>query len=73
MSEVTTRLKTSGMHCASCAMLVDLTLGDLEGVSSSKTDHATGETVVTFESGVVTPDAIMDAIRGAGYEAELAS
>ena len=73
MSEVTARFKTSGMHCASCSMLVDLTLGDLDGVSDSKTDHATGDTVVTFDSDTVTPDAIMQAIRGAGYEAELAS
>ena len=73
MSEVTTRFKTSGMHCASCSMLVDLTLGDLDGVSDSKTDHATGDTVVTFDSDTVTTYAIIEAIRGAGYEAELAS
>ena len=56
MSEATARLKTSGMHCSSCSMLVDLTLGDLPGVVSSKTDHASGDTVVTFDSDAVTVD-----------------
>jgi copper chaperone CopZ len=52
-------------------MLVDMTVGDLEGVSLSKTDHATGETVVTFEPDEVTVDTILNAIREAGYEAEV--
>jgi len=73
MSKTTANLLTSGMHCSSCAALVDMTLGDLEGVESSKTDHATGQTVVTYDSDVVTVDALIEAIRGAGYEAEPAA
>jgi len=71
MSEATAQLKTTGMHCASCSMLVDLTLGDLPGVHSSKTDHASGDTVVAYDPDVVTIDGIIDAIRGAGYDAEM--
>jgi copper chaperone CopZ len=52
-------------------MLVDMTLADLEGVSESKTDHATGESVVTFDDAVVSIEQIIEAIRGAGYEAEV--
>lgn len=70
MAHVTANLSTSGMHCSSCAMLVDMTLGDVEGVVESHTDHATGKTVVTYDDAAVSLDAIMDAIRGAGYEAE---
>lgn len=72
MSQTTARLITSGMHCSSCSMLIDMTLGDLPGVVSSKTDHATGETLVSFDDSVVSIEAIMDAIRGVGYEAEAA-
>ena len=72
MAHTTAQLTTSGMHCSSCSMLVDMTLGDLAGVETSKTDHATGETVVTFDDSVVSIEQIIDAIRGAGYEAELA-
>jgi len=70
MSETTARLKTSGMHCASCSMLVDLTLGDLPGVVSSKTDHASGDTVVSYDPDAVGVEAIIEAIRSAGYDAE---
>jgi copper chaperone CopZ len=58
MSIVTARLSTTGMHCSSCSTLVDMTLDDLEG-----------ETVVTYESDTIGIDAIIEAIRGAGYDA----
>ena len=73
MAEATARLKTTGMHCSSCSMLVDLTVGDLPGVVSSKTDHASGDTVVSFDSDVVGVDGIIDAIREVGYDAEQTS
>lgn len=72
MAQTTVRFATSGMHCGSCAMLIDMTVSDLAGVESVKTDHAIGETVATFDSDVVTPDAIIAAIQGVGYEAEVA-
>ncbi len=66
-------LKTTGMHCGSCAMLIDMTVGDLDGVDSVKTEYANGTTQVTFDPEVVSIEAIIDAIRGAGYDAELAA
>jgi copper chaperone len=73
MGESTAHLKTTGMHCASCSMLVDLTLDDLEGVKSSKTDHVSGDTVVDYDPDAVSVDSMIEAIRGAGYEAEQVS
>jgi Cu+-exporting ATPase len=70
MSIETAHLKTTGMHCASCSMLVDMTLGDVAGVVESKTDHASGDTVVSFDSDAVSVAALIDAIRSAGYDAE---
>lgn len=70
MTVAVKRFTTSGMHCGSCSMLVDMTLNDLDGVVSSKTDHVSGITEVTYETGTVTPEGIIEAIRGAGYEAE---
>jgi copper chaperone CopZ len=71
MAVVEARFLTSGMHCSSCSMLVDMTLADVDGVVESKTDHATGISVVSYESDVLTTDAIADAIRSVGYEAEI--
>ena len=69
MTESTAHLKTSGLHCRSCSMLVDMTVGEIEGVSDVRTDHASGDTVVTYGSDVVALADIIDAIRGAGYDA----
>jgi len=73
MPETTTHLRTSGMHCRSCSMMVDMTVGELDGVADVRTDHASGETVVTFDTDTVSIDSIIEAIRSAGYEAEVAS
>jgi copper chaperone CopZ len=53
-------------------MLVDMTVGDLDGVSDVSTDHASGETVVTFDSDVLDVESIIGAIRSVGYDAEVA-
>ena len=63
-------LKTTGMHCRSCSMLVDMTLGDLEGVESSETDYVSGDTKVSFDAEKVSVDDLITAIRSAGYDAE---
>ena len=67
------RFNTTGMHCRSCSMLIDMTLGDLDGVESSHTDLASGTTEVAFDPEIVSVEDIAGAIRSVGYEAELAS
>ncbi len=52
-------------------MLVDMTVGELDGVSAVTTDHATGETVVTFDTDVLDVDSIIGAIRSVGYDADV--
>lgn len=66
-------LKTGGMHCGSCAMLIDLTVGELTGVSASQSDYAAGSTHVEFDPSHVSVEAIVTAIREAGYTAEVAA
>ncbi len=63
-------LKTTGMHCRSCSMLVDMTVGDLEGVQSVETDYVTGDTKLKFDPDAVSVGEIINAIRSAGYDAE---
>lgn len=69
--EVTLRFKTSGLHCKSCAALVDLTVGELEGVKDVTTDFSEAMTAVTYDSDRLSAEDIVQAIRGAGYEAEI--
>jgi copper chaperone len=59
-----------GMHCASCAALVDDALEDLTGVQHSETDSRRGRTVVQADLALVSVDSIVTAIVNTGYKAE---
>jgi copper chaperone CopZ len=66
----TTEFKTSGMHCGSCSMLIEMSLAETEGVSAAKADFATGITHVEFDPAQVTVEDLVAVINGAGYDAE---
>ncbi|NTU71547.1 MAG: heavy-metal-associated domain-containing protein [Coriobacteriia bacterium] len=70
MSDQTSELLTTGMHCRSCSMMVDMTVSEIDGVTAVQTDHATGKTIVSFNADIVDIPTIIEAIRGAGYDAE---
>lgn len=65
-----TDLKTGGMHCSSCSMLIDMSVGDLDGVTSVKSDYVNGETHVEYDPEQITVEDIVNAIVEAGYTAE---
>lgn len=71
MAQTTTTIKTTGMHCNSCAMLIQMTVEELPGVETVKADAAAETTAVTYDADLLTPEQIAEAIRGAGYGAEL--
>lgn len=70
MATVTRQFITTGMHCPSCSMLIQMDLADLEGVSSVTSDHRTAITEVTYDDEVTGPDDIIGVIIRAGYGAE---
>ncbi|MEV4203111.1 heavy-metal-associated domain-containing protein [Micromonospora globbae] len=73
MGQTVTRTFTvEGMHCASCGMLIDDALEDLEGVTSSTTSLRTGQAKVDLDPTRCTPDDVIAAIVEAGYTARLA-
>ena len=59
--------KITGMHCASCATMIDLDLEDLKGVISAKTDYAKSELSVEYDDQLVTADDIIASIVKSGY------
>ena len=69
----TVRIKTTGMHCPSCPMLIELNVCDLPGVTAVRASTADSLTVVTFDESIITPDAIVNEIRNSGYGAECAA
>lgn len=66
----TIELKTGGMHCGSCSMLIQLSVEDLPGVEEVRADYGTARTSVRFDPALVSAERIMDAIREAGYSVE---
>lgn len=66
------QLKTTGMHCMSCSMLIQMNVGDLDGVDSVTADLASGMTDVDFDDTKVDVQTIIDEIVRAGYGAEVA-
>jgi len=73
MAIVTRQFATTGMHCPSCSMLIQMDVSDLAGVTAVSSDHRTATTEVTFDDAIIGPDEIISAIVKAGYAAELAS
>lgn len=71
-ANVTSKFTTTGMHCHSCSMLIQLSVSDLPGVLGVSADSANGLTEVTYDPDQVTPDEIVQEIVKAGYGAELA-
>ena len=65
----TSTLVVSGMHCASCSLLIDETLEELPGVVSSSTDLRRETTTVEYDPAQTSLTAIAETIAGLGYAA----
>lgn len=66
MSTVVHTFRVEGMHCASCALLIDDTLQDLPGVRGTETSVKAGRSVVELGDGS-TPADVIAAINELGY------
>lgn len=69
---MTATLRTTGLHCQSCSMLVQMELEDLPGVVSAASDFRTGMTDVVYDPDQVDVDGLISAVVAAGYGAEVA-
>lgn len=67
----TIKLKTDGMHCPSCSMLIEMNVSDLAGVDSVRASHADGVTTVTYDPTTTGVDEIVAEIKTAGYDAQV--
>ncbi|MBC7300079.1 MULTISPECIES: heavy-metal-associated domain-containing protein [Actinomycetes] len=61
--------RIEGMHCGSCALLIDDTLEDLPGVAGTQTSMKKGRSTVELDAAVTTPDDVIAAITELGYTA----
>jgi len=65
-----TRLRITGMHCAGCAQTVEKALAQVPGVSSATVNLTAEEAHVRLDPEASTLDALIQAVRDAGYDAE---
>jgi Cu+-exporting ATPase len=65
----TLALTVRGMHCDSCAALIDDTLTDVPGVITSTTSSETERSTITHDERTTHAD-IVAAIEALGYHAE---
>jgi Cu+-exporting ATPase len=62
-------LTITGMHCPSCAALIEETLCADDGVAGATVDLDGASATVTFDPSVVSPDRLCALVAEAGYQA----
>src|SRR5688572_29364566 len=67
----TVRIPVSGMTCAACQARVQRTIEKQPGVTDAVVNLMMKSATVEYDPDRIQPDAIVDAIRSTGYEAEL--
>ncbi len=68
MAANTLHLPVRGMTCGNCARSVERTLAATPGVTKVSVDLQGATDTVEYDSGLVTPDVLANAVRDLGYE-----
>ena len=69
--EQTVKLSIPGMNCASCPVIVKMSISAVEGVTVVDTVLDDRTATVTFDDTVTSVEAITQATAGIGYEASV--
>ena len=62
-------LQVNGMNCGHCEMAVKKALLAIDGVTEAQADHKASKAVVEAMEGRVAREALIEAVKKAGYEA----
>lgn len=73
MTIETRTFTVAGMHCASCALLIDDALADLPGIRSSETSRRRGRSIVELDPGRADDRDVLATIEELGYRAHPAT
>ncbi len=65
-----TILSIEGMHCASCASIIQMRLQKIPGVNQATVNFASEKAQIIFDSNKTKTEQFIDAITKAGYKAE---
>lgn len=60
-------LEIEGMHCASCALAIEMSLTDLEGIEKIDVDFSSNKATVEFDESKISLEKIVGEIKELGY------
>src|SRR3989338_8342499 len=66
-----TQFKISGMHCASCANIIERSLKKVAGVKEANVNFAAEKASALYDEAETKPEDLIAAVKAAGYKAEL--
>ncbi|HXS94472.1 MAG TPA: heavy metal-associated domain-containing protein [Candidatus Limnocylindrales bacterium] len=70
MAAETLYLALRGMTCANCTRTVERTLASTPGVTKATVDLASSSATIEYDSSLVKPEVLVDAVCDLGYEAK---
>ncbi len=73
MEEAVRTLNISGMHCASCAQVIEKSLNKVKGVKSANVNLASEKAQVVLTDGQNLDEKLIKAVQDVGYQATIAS
>ncbi|MBN1288116.1 MAG: copper-translocating P-type ATPase [Actinobacteria bacterium] len=62
-------LSLSGMHCASCAAIIERSLNAADGVTQAAVNFAAEKAYVTYDESGIGAEGLIEVVRKAGYKA----
>ena len=69
MNKIKKNFSIKGMHCASCVLVIEKSLKNIEGVSEANVNLVTEKATVEYDSSKTTDDKLISAVANAGYKA----
>ncbi|KKQ27240.1 MAG: Copper-translocating P-type ATPase [Candidatus Magasanikbacteria bacterium GW2011_GWC2_37_14] len=62
----------SGMHCASCALVIEKGLKKVSGVKEANVNFSAEKARIIFDTSKATTNDLIEAVKAAGYKAQIA-
>lgn len=66
-----TTLQISGMHCASCALIINKSLSRTPGVSEANVNYGNSKASISYDEKATNTDKLIEAVKKAGYAASI--
>ncbi len=64
-------LSLSGMHCASCAGLIEKSISKVNGVQKASVNFSAEKAIIDYDNSLATTENLISAVKKAGYTAEI--